>query len=100
MALLEAMAAARPVIASDAGGIPEVIGDSGCAVLLSPMDHDGLAQAMTRLYGMSPADREEMGSKGRQRVISQFSAERMIRQYEMLFEEVYARWLAQRDGQL
>jgi glycosyltransferase involved in cell wall biosynthesis len=99
LALLEAMASARPVIASNAGGIPEVIGDSGCAILVKPGDREGLARAMTRLYEMSPAERGEMGRRGRERVVSQFSAERMIHQYEELFADAFACWRGFNRGQ-
>ena len=65
---------------------------------MEPGDREGLAQAMTRLYEMSQAEREEMGRRGRERVVSQFSAESMIRQYEKLFADAFACWHGRRDG--
>ena len=44
---LEAMTIGVPVIASTRGALPEVIGDAG--ILVDPLDHDGLAAAMTRV---------------------------------------------------
>jgi glycosyltransferase involved in cell wall biosynthesis len=47
--LVEAMAAGRPIIATEVGAIPEVIGNSGAALLIPPDDAPSLAAAMRNL---------------------------------------------------
>jgi len=51
MAMLEAMAAGRPVVASAVGGIPEALGDGIEGVLVPPRDVDRLADALGRVLG-------------------------------------------------
>ncbi|MGH1355083.1 MAG: glycosyltransferase family 4 protein [Thalassovita sp.] len=68
---LEAMALSRPVIASTAGGLPEVLGDTG--VLVPPGDPQALADAITDLLG-NPDKRKSLGQAARQRAEKQFSA--------------------------
>jgi glycosyltransferase involved in cell wall biosynthesis len=61
---LEAMARGRPVVASDAGALPEVVGDAG--VLVPPGDPDALAGALDRLLG-DEKEADSLGTAGRQR---------------------------------
>ncbi len=68
--LVEAMACEVPVIGSESGEIPNVIGDSG--ILIPPNDVDALAAALTGLRDDMPR-RRALGKKGRQRVLSQFT---------------------------
>jgi glycosyltransferase involved in cell wall biosynthesis len=76
--LLDAMAAGKATVASDTGGIPEVVGpDTG--VLVAPRDHQALANAITALL-KDAAKREAMGRAGLERVNKVFSAERMVEQ--------------------
>lgn len=65
MALLEAMARARPVIASDIDGIREVLGD-GAGLLVPPAQARDLAQALARLI-TSPSLRRRLGQAARAR---------------------------------
>jgi glycosyltransferase involved in cell wall biosynthesis len=91
LALLEAMAAARPAIASRVGGIPEVVGDSGCAILVDPRDREQLAQALEQMRRISPEERAAMGARARERAVTKVSAERMIRNYEELYAAAFSR---------
>jgi L-malate glycosyltransferase len=75
MSLLEAMALGRPVVASDVGGIPEVIQDRVNGRLVPPGDDEALAAACLELAG----DRElarTMGARARQTIEESFSHER------------------------
>ena len=78
----EAMASGVPVIATDGGALPEVVGDAG--VIVPARDVDALAKAMKRLLG-NPAERAELARQGRARILEQFSwqaaAERMTGLY-------------------
>ncbi|RKH29639.1 glycosyltransferase family 4 protein [Corallococcus praedator] len=74
-ALLEAMACARPVIASDAGGIPEAVdnGKNGFLVPKALLNH--LGQACLDVLGMPAAEREALGRAARARIEAGFQAD-------------------------
>ena len=87
MALLEAMAASRVVIASRVGGIPEVIDDGVEGFLVEPRDVNGLTETCLRLI-QSPVMAKEMGEKARKRVERDFSAEEMAHRVASLYHEL------------
>ncbi len=64
MTLVEAMACGRPVVASDVGGMPEVVRDGVDGLLVPPGDASALGDALLRLLD-SPDERERLGSNGR-----------------------------------
>lgn len=76
MALLEAMAAGCPVIATAVGGVPEVVRDGRDGMLVPPRDPVALARAIEVLHA-SQSLRERFGSAGPERVAIEFSAGRM-----------------------
>jgi glycosyltransferase involved in cell wall biosynthesis len=67
MALLEAMALARPVVASRVGGIPELVTDGAEGRLVPAQGVAALSQALKEL-AVSPPLREQMGRAGRERI--------------------------------
>jgi len=84
LALVEAMAASLPVIASDVGGIPEVAERDAEALLIAPGDTRALAAALARLLGDS-ALRASLGTAAHGRAIRDFSIDRMGDAYERLY---------------
>ena len=76
IALLEAMAASVPVVASRVGGIPETIRDGIDGLLVPAADPDALAAAIVRL-AHDAALRERLVASGRRRVEDHFSARRI-----------------------
>ncbi len=85
--LLEAMAAARPVVASRVATIPEVVADEESGLLVPPGDAAALADALARIALDRPlADR--LGAAGRARLQALFSLEKMVGDTESLYEEV------------
>jgi glycosyltransferase involved in cell wall biosynthesis len=76
-AVLEAMAARRPVVATRAGGIPEAVADGETGVLVPPADPDALAEAVIGLL-KDPSRRERLAVAGRARVAAEFSVEKMV----------------------
>jgi glycogen synthase len=87
---LEAMACARPVVASAVGGIPEVVLPGRTGLLVPPADPRALAAALNRVLGDRGLARR-MGLAGRRRVEEHFSwaaiAAQTRRLYEQLLEE-------------
>lgn len=84
----EAMACGTPVIASDAGGIPEVIGhDARAGLLFRNGDVEDLERQI-RLFISAPELRFRMRQAARERVEREFSIGRMIEQYASLYEEL------------
>jgi glycosyltransferase involved in cell wall biosynthesis len=77
-ALLEAMAAGLPVVASRVGGVPEILNTPELGTMVSPSSVDELASAMTALYKMPEEKRDEIGKALKERVLEEFSQEKMI----------------------
>jgi glycosyltransferase involved in cell wall biosynthesis len=76
-AVLEAMACRRPVVATRAGGIPEVVEDGVSGLLVPPADEDALADAIVRVL-RDPSVAASLSAAGRTRVESAFSVEMMV----------------------
>jgi glycosyltransferase involved in cell wall biosynthesis len=75
--LLDAMACARPIVATRTGGIPEVVDDGVTGILVPPRDPRALADAIVTL--LTDADlRQRLGRMGLQRVRERFTVERMV----------------------
>ena len=87
MALLEAMAASRAVVASRVGGVPEIVEDGNEGFLVESMDVNGLAEKCLRLI-QSPELAQKMGQAARARVERNFSAENMAHQVALLYKEL------------
>jgi len=84
LALLEAMAAGLPIVASAVGGIPEAARDGVHALLVPPDDDAALAAALERL--LSDAElRRTLGGAASARARQEHGAERMIDAYERLY---------------
>jgi glycosyltransferase involved in cell wall biosynthesis len=77
VSLLQAAAAAVPVIASRAGGLSEAVADGVTGFLVPPGEPDALAAAMRRLLADSTL-RRRMGEAGRARVLTEFSVDAMV----------------------
>jgi glycosyltransferase involved in cell wall biosynthesis len=75
---LEHMIRARPIIASDIGGLSEEVGEAG--LKFPPGDSEGLADQMERIL-FDPALAESLGNKSRERVLKRYSFEQMVRRY-------------------
>src|SRR5437016_1451759 len=86
LAALEAMACAVPVVASAAGGIPEVVKDGESGFLVPPGDVPGMSERALRILKDS-ALQERMRRSAVQRAL-EFSADRVVPRYEHLYEEV------------
>jgi glycosyltransferase involved in cell wall biosynthesis len=81
---VEAMALARPVVASAVGGLPEVVEDGVTGILIPPRDPSALAEAVTRLYTDAPL-REKMGVAGRRRAGERFDLKVHVKKIENIY---------------
>lgn len=75
--LLDAMACGKPIVATAAGGIPEVVEHGKTGFVVRPRDHDAMADAIVRLL-KDEALRRRMGEAGLSLVSAKFSAEKMV----------------------
>jgi glycosyltransferase involved in cell wall biosynthesis len=89
LTVLEAMAAALPVIASDVGGTGEAIENGRTGFLYPPGDVDALAQHIRKLAGDATLALE-LGQRGLSRVRQLFTATRMVHETASLYEELLA----------
>lgn len=85
--LLDAMAAGKPIVATKAGGIPEVVIDGTTGLLVPPRDHDAMADAIVTLL-KDEALRRRMGAAGLALAQKRFSAERMVQDTLRVYQRV------------
>lgn len=94
-ALIEAAAAARPVVAIDVGGVSSVVVQDETGLLVAPGKPDLLAQAIHKLAA-SPSTRLAMGTAARSRAVALHSSSNFISQTAELYDEL----LSKRDSGL
>jgi glycosyltransferase involved in cell wall biosynthesis len=87
VALIEAMACAKPVVATRVGGVPELVGASG--LLVDVDDTSALARAVLRILA-SPDLASHLGQSARRRVVPAFSRERLIGDIDALYRRLLA----------
>jgi glycosyltransferase involved in cell wall biosynthesis len=93
-ALIHALAAGVPAVATRVGGIPEIVGDDA-GVLVPPADPAALAAAVRALAG-DPQRRREMGEAARARFAERFEGTAWARRLAALYAEVLAEARARR----
>jgi len=79
IAVLEAMAMRKPVVATATGGLPEIVQDGETGIVVLPGDPDALAQSVSELLQDSARCRQ-LGEAGRTRVATHFTVESMMDQ--------------------
>ena len=94
-ALIDAAAAARPVVATDVGGIPSVVVQDETGLLVAPGKPDLLAEAIHKLAA-SPSTRLAMGTAARSRAAALYSSSNFISQTAKLYDQL----LSKRDSGL
>ena len=90
LTIIEAMALGTPVVTTDVGGMPEVIGDSRAGYVCSREAPETFADAINNIL-MDPVLASDMGLHGRQAFEERFMARTMAYKYKQLIEEVSCR---------
>jgi L-malate glycosyltransferase len=88
--VLDAMACSRAVVATRAGGLPEIVADGETGVLVPPHDHPAIAHEIVRLLKDDDL-RRRMGEAGFARVAEHFTVERMVSETSRVYERVVRR---------
>ena len=85
----EAMAMEKPVIATDVGGVRELVGEAG--VLVPAKSPEGLAQAMLGMMRSTPEDRRSLGRAARERITANFNIDAKASEWEAMYRAVVER---------
>ena len=87
LVILEAMAARRPIIATDVGGNSVAIIDGQSGYLVPPKDPMQLASKICELLG-APEKRERFALNAQKRFYAEFEVSHMAREYEKVYQEL------------
>ncbi len=87
VALLEAMASKKPVIATEVGAVPKVIQDGHSGLLVEPKDVEGLSKAIIDLLE-NPDQAAYLALNGYEEVTNEFSSQKMAERYVEVYKEV------------
>jgi len=87
VAVLEAMAAGKPVVATRVGGVPELVEDRVTGLLVPPKNPSALASSISQFISQSGLT-QEMGTNAWKRVQRDFTAERMAKKNEEFYYEI------------
>lgn len=85
--IFEAMASARPVIGTNAGGTPEIVDDGVTGILFSPKDVSGLTAAIEELI-LNEDKRKEMGILSRKRIEENFTIAAHVSKTQGIYSEL------------
>ncbi|TAF11741.1 MAG: glycosyltransferase family 1 protein [Flavobacteriia bacterium] len=86
MVAIEAMMAKKPIVASNHGGLKEIILQNETGFLVTPNREQGLISALEKLI-QSELLRKQMGENGQQRVIKEFSVAHYVSSFENFFDK-------------
>ncbi len=87
--IVEAMAAGRPVVATAAGGVPEIVEAGSTGLLTAPGDLHGMAAAIGELLS-NPNRATDMAERGRDSVRNRFTADRFAERLHRIYESTLA----------
>jgi glycosyltransferase involved in cell wall biosynthesis len=85
--LVEAMAAGRPIVATNVGGVPDAVREGENGLLVSPKDAAAFATALEQLLA-NPQRREAMGAAGASRARKEFHARHVVGSLEDLYDRL------------
>ncbi|MDY0067132.1 MAG: glycosyltransferase [Steroidobacteraceae bacterium] len=85
LSLVEAMAAAKPILSTAVGGVPDLIVDGDCGWTCAPADPKRMANALSTAAATPRAIRHALGLCGRERAVREYSLNQMAAEYERAF---------------
>lgn len=85
LSILEAMAAGKPIIATDVGGAQEVLAHEKTGILIPPGSSSAIKDAVVDLLSL-PDKRAELAQAARDHVVQQFGVQRMVDGYRLVYE--------------
>jgi glycosyltransferase involved in cell wall biosynthesis len=91
---VEAMLAARPIVATDVGGVAEALGQSHCqgtSMVFEPGDPGAMADALIAVLTASTTERRLLGGWLRNRALTLFTAQRMFDDYDDVYRELFVK---------
>jgi glycosyltransferase involved in cell wall biosynthesis len=91
VSLIEAMASARPVVATGVGGVPDLVEHGVNGLVVPPRDPAAVAEAINALLADGPR-RRAMGEAGRKRVRDAFGVDRLVADVDRLYSELVRRY--------
>lgn len=86
--IIEALLHGRLLVASNVGGVPEIVDGAPGVKLVPPGDVDALADALDWALSMDRKDAVELGLRNREIVLERFNSEESVRKLIRLFESV------------
>jgi len=89
VALIEAMAAGKPVVATDVGGVRDVVEDGVTGLLVREGRPEEMAAALASLAG-NPIVRRAMGQAGRERAADRFTSGRLVDDIDRMYTSALA----------
>ena len=87
-ALLEAMSAGVPIVATEVGGIPEIVSDGESALLIQPRDVEGMTAAIARVLFQEPAIVTAMTGRGRKLIEENHSPDQRMRKLLSIYRDL------------
>lgn len=88
--ILEALVAGLPVVATDVGGVRELVEDGVSGLVVPPDDPAALATAIVRLTEAPPEERQAFVAAGRARVLARYALDQVMERWDALFTELAA----------
>ncbi len=85
--IIEALAAGRPVVATNVGGVPDIVDEGETGFLVRPRDTHALAERL-EIIARDPKRRAAMGAMGRERVLGRYAVGRLVDDIDELYRDL------------
>jgi glycosyltransferase involved in cell wall biosynthesis len=89
LAILEAMSAQRPIVATAVGGTPGLLANGECGLLVPPGDPQAMARAILELL-TNKAKAQELARRARERFLREYTIDRMGERYLEVYDKAIA----------
>lgn len=90
VAIIEALSAGKPVVATRVGGVPELVEDGVSGYLAEPKDPESIAAALLKALD-DPEKTRQMGQAAQEKTLQRYSIKRLVGDLETLYDELLAR---------